>query len=383
MHSQFPDIDTEVATIAPTALKRRLDDGESVTLLDTRQPAAFETWRITHPNLIGVNVPFPAFLDETGTEPASAVPSGVPPDPLVVSCGKGISSQYVAAFLASNGRDVLALEHGIEGWAELNETRELSARVVQFHRPSSGCLAYLLIAGDEAAVVDPLRTFAGEYAAAAADRGATLRYAIDTHVHADHVSGIRAVANETGAEPVAPAGAVDRGLSYAAALVEAGDRLPLGETAVIAQDLAGHTTETTGYRFDDVLLTGDSVFLDGVARPDLEDQSRAEDAAGQLWETIQAIGEREDGLIIAPGHVGSATDPGSNDTYTARLAALRERLPAFGESRTVFVDRVTTGLPPRPANDRQIIAVNLGRETADAETAFELELGPSNCAAQA
>jgi Zn-dependent hydrolases, including glyoxylases len=216
----------------------------------------------------------------------------------------------------------------------------------------------------------------------AADHGATLRYAIDTHVHADHVSGVRAVASETGAEPVVPAGAADRGLSYAATLVEAGDHLPLGETAAIARDLSGHTTETTGYRFDDVLFTGDSVFLDGVARPDLEDQSRAEDAAGQLWETVQALGDRDSNLTVAPGHVGPATDPGPDDTYTAQLAALRERLLAFEESRAAFVDRVTTGLPPRPANDKQIIAVNLGRETADHGTAFELELGPSNCAAQ-
>ncbi len=383
MRTQFPDVGVEAPEITATELKRRLDGGEQLTLLDTRPAADVEAWQITHPNLTTVNVPFPAFLDTGGEGPAQTVPDRVPTaEPLVVSCAKGISSQYVAEFLASEGWDVLALERGMEGWAGLNEARELTPNVVQFHRPSSGCLAYLFVDGDEAAVVDPLRTFAEEYETAARDRGARLRYAIDTHVHADHVSGVREVAAATDAEPVCPAGAVDRGLAFEATLVADGDCLSVGKRTIEALGLPGHTTEMTGYRFDNVLLTGDSVFLDAVARPDLEDSSRAEAAADRLWETIQRLAGLDKNLIVAPGHAGPATEPAEDGTYGLRLETLRERLEAFEEPRAAFVERITTGLPPRPQNDERIIAVNLGQASADPEEAFELELGPNNCAVE-
>ncbi|PSP15247.1 MBL fold metallo-hydrolase [Halobacteriales archaeon QH_10_67_13] len=383
MREQFPDLGIDVPEIAPAELKRRLDDGEGLTLLDTRPAADVEAWQIIHPTLTTVNVPFSAFVGSDGA-PVQTVPDRVPAaEPLVVSCAKGISSRYVAEFLAGKGRDVLVLERGMEGWAGLNEARELTPNVVQFHRPSSGCLAYLLVDGDEAAVVDPLRTFAEEYETAARDRGARLRYAIDTHVHADHVSGVREVAAATDAEPIYPIGAADRGLAFKATLVADGDRLPLGERTIEALGLPGHTTEMTGYRFDDVLLTGDSVFLDAVARPDLEDPSRAEAAADRLWETIQRLTDLGENPIVAPGHAGPTTEPTEDGTYGLRLETLRAQLEAFAEPRAAFVERITTGLPPRPQNDERIIAVNLGRASVDPEEAFELELGPNNCAVEA
>lgn len=384
MRKQFPDVGSEAPEITATELKRRLDAGEQLTLLDTRPAADVEAWQITHPNITTVNVPFPAFLDAAGEGPAQTVPDGVPDaEPLVVSCAKGISSGYVAAFLAADGRDVLALKDGMEGWAALNEATELTADVVQFHRPSSGCLSYLLFDGDEAAVVDPLRAFADEYAAAAEQRGTRLRYAIDTHVHADHVSGVRDVAAATEAEPVVPAGATDRGIAFDARLLADGDRLPLGTRAIEVLGLPGHTTEMTGYRFGEVLLTGDSVFLDAVARPDLEDPSRAEAAAGQLWATLGALAARDDNPLVAPGHAGLTTDPAPDGTYSVRLGTLKTRLDAFDASREAFIERITTGLPPRPQNDERIIAINLGQAAADREEAFELELGPNNCAVEA
>jgi glyoxylase-like metal-dependent hydrolase (beta-lactamase superfamily II)/rhodanese-related sulfurtransferase len=384
MASQFPDLDESVQEIPAAELKRRLDDGEQITLLDTRRPADFEQWHITHPNLRTVNIPFTEFLDEHGTNPASEVPEGVPTEPLVTCCAKGISSLYVAEFLAREGWAVTGLADGMEGWARLNEAHPLDlgeqVAVVQFHRPSSGCLAYLLVAADEAAVVDPLRSFADDYRKAARDRGATLRYAIDTHVHADHVSGVRTLAERTDATPVMPAGADERGLAVDAELIADGDELPLGDRSIEAVGLPGHTTEMTGYRFGGALSTGDALFLDSVARPDLEDEDRARTAAGTLWETIQDLGSLSGDIVVAPGHVGPATAPADDGTFTARIGDLRERLVAFEAEKEAFVERVLDDLPPRPSNFERIIAVNLGRESASVEEAFELELGPNNCA---
>ena len=386
MQRQFPAVDVSVTEISSDDLKRRLDDGEEWTLLDTRRPDDFEQWTLSHPNLEVINVPFTEFLDETGQQPAKAVPDRVPAKRLVTCCAKGISSLYVAEFLADRGWDVLALEDGMEGWARLNETHPLETtgdvEVLQFHRPSSGCLAYLLVSGEEAAVIDPLRAFAREYDKVAREHGARLRYAIDTHVHADHVSGIREVAAHSDATPVLPAGAVERGLTFDATLVEGGERLTLGEREIEATALPGHTTEMLGYRFGDVFVTGDTLFLDSVARPDLEDEQRAKEAAATLWETLQRLSEVPGETTIAPAHVSPTTAPRADGTFTATLADLKRGLSAFGETQETFVERVVRDLPPRPNNFERIIAVNLGEETVTDGEAFELELGPNNCAVQ-
>lgn len=176
MPRSFPSLEVAVEQITAGDFKHRLDCGQTVTLIDTRRPEDFAEWQITHPNLTVRNVPFDAFLDHSGERPAPAVPGEVPEGPLVTSCAIGRSSFYVAQFLARQGYDAVALEGGMEAWAELNEQRQLrldDATVVQFHRPSSGCLAYLLVAEEEAAVVDPLRAFAGEYAAVAVRHSGT------------------------------------------------------------------------------------------------------------------------------------------------------------------------------------------------------------------
>lgn len=384
MSDQFPDLRASVREIGAGQLKSRLDAGADITILDTRRPEDFEAWTLSHPNVTNVNVPFTAFVDDG--EPADEVPDGVPDGPLVTCCAKGISSLYVAKFLAQAGWDVEALADGMRGWARLYESKPIAGIgdgvVLQYHRASSGCLAYLVVSGADAAVIDPLRAFATRYAEDAADHGATLRYAIDTHVHADHVSGLRDVATLTAAEPVLPAGAADRGLSFDATLLEDGDVLDVGTTSLDAVHIPGHTSEMMGFCVGDVFVTGDTLFTDSVARPDLEAGSEgAEAAAAQLWETLQDIAELPDGTVIAPAHTSPGVPPGDDGTYTARLGDLREVLDAFAQDRATFVEGTIADMPPRPNNYQEIIATNLGRESVDDDEAFELELGPNNCAA--
>lgn len=385
MQAQFPQLNQDIVEITPAELKRRLDDGERFTLLDTRRPDDFEAWQLTHPNLRAVNVPFTEFIDDDGT-PAETVPAGVPDERLVVSCGKGISSRFVTEYLVREGWDALALADGMEGWARLHEPRELTHTtagldVVQYHRPSSGCLSYLLYSGGEAVVIDPLRAFTTQYVRDARERGARLTYALDTHVHADHISGVREVAEESDALALLPAGATERGLAYDAQLLEAGETRAFGDHEIDVIALPGHTTEMLGYRVGDVFVTGDTIFLESVARPDLEDADAARDAAATLWDTLQTLRELPEELIIAPAHVSPTTAPGGDGAFTASLGSLLTSHTVFDESQDEFVERVVENLPPRPPNFEEIIEVNLGRETADSTEAFELELGPNNCAA--
>ena len=158
MTEQFPTVDAVVPEITASTLKARLDAGEHVVVLDTRRPADYETWHIDGDTVTPINVAFTAFMD--GDDPADGAPASfvdaLPDDydaPLVTCCAKGISSLYVAEFLAQAGREVEALDDGMRGWARLYEARAIEgantdgATVLQYHRPSSGCLAYLVVSG--------------------------------------------------------------------------------------------------------------------------------------------------------------------------------------------------------------------------------------------
>jgi len=197
---EFPTPAAEVESLTPAELKTRIDREEPVTVLDARTPGDFEEWHVDGPSVEIVNVPYYEFLGEAVDEELrSTVPEG---DPLIVLCAKGGASEYVAGRLIEAGRDVVHLEDGMNGWARLYERHEVTrydgpGTLYQYRRPSSGCLAYLLVSAGEAAVVDPLRTFTDRYRADADELGADLVYAFDTHVHADHVSGVRDL-NEAG-----------------------------------------------------------------------------------------------------------------------------------------------------------------------------------------
>lgn len=383
MNQEFPTIDAAVPAISGTELKRRLDAGDQLTLIDTRPPDNFQAWRLTHPHLETINIPFDRFLD--GSAPASTVPPAVPDGPLVVSCAIGISSTYVGKYLAARGYDVTVLEDGMEGWATVIERNEIptagNIRIFQYHRPSSGCLGYLLVTNGRAALVDPLQAFIDEYRSDLQEFDAELQYAIDTHVHADHVSGVQQLASMTDCRPVYPSGAVERGLASGGRLLGDGEVLYLGDEPIQAVSLPGHTTEMTGFKIGKVLLTGDSLFIHGVARPDLEDPDRARSAAKTLYQTLTELREYPDETIIAPGHAGTEDAPTDGDPATAPIGKLYDELPVLQLEEPQFLDRILSNMPPRPSNYERIIDINLGQETVSAEDAFELELGPNNCAA--
>lgn len=384
---EFPPPPVPVSSVSPGALKRRIDAGETVTLLDTRPADQYERWQVTGESVTSFNVPHTAV--EGGTVDDS-LREQLPTDRrLTAVCAIGKSSEYVAGVLAAAGYEVEHLADGMEGWARLYEAVEVSrytgpGRVWQYQRPSSGCLGYLLVADGEAAVVDPLRAFTGRYLADARERGAELSLAVDTHVHADHVSGLGGLV-ERGVTGVMPGPAADRGLvdPDRLTLLGDGDPLQVGGATVEAVHSPGHTTDMTALRVGNLLMTGDGLFIESVARPDLEDGDEgAPDAARQLYDSLERLLALPDGTLICPGHHGPTTDRAADGSYTARLGTVRE-LDVLSLSREAFVTFVLEDMPPRPANYERIIATNLGKQEVDDDEAFTLELGPNNCAASA
>ncbi len=384
----FPTPDVEVETTTPGALKDRIDAGEDLTLLDARMQSEYEEWHIDGESVTSINVPYFEFLDEEIDED---VLDEIPADSEVtVLCAKGGASEYVAGTLAERGYDVDHLEDGMNGWASIYEAVEITdyngaGTLLQYQRPSSGCLGYLLYDGGEAAIIDPLRAFTDRYLDDAEDLGVDLQYALDTHVHADHISGVRELDND-GVEGVIPEAAVDRGVTYADQLTTAedGDSFELGDATIETVYTPGHTTGMTSYLVDGSLLaTGDGLFIESVARPDLEEGDEgAPDAARMLYESLQErVLTLPDETLIGGAHFSDAAEPAADGTYTALIGELVANMDALTMDEDEFVELILSDMPPRPANYEEIIATNLGQNAVDDNEAFALELGPNNCAA--
>jgi hydroxyacylglutathione hydrolase len=179
-------------------------------------------------------------------------------------------------------------------------------------RTETGCATYMVGALDsgECAVVDPLWDIA-PYLRMAAHRSSRIRYVIDSHTHADHVSGARRLAAATGAELVLPEGA---DVAYQASRVRGGDRVRLGEVSLDILHAPGHRPEqinvlvTDHSRSEDpwCLLTADFVLVGDVSRPDLA--QRGDEGARILFDvTIPRLGALPDFVEIYPGHVAGST----------------------------------------------------------------------------
>ncbi|MFC4249011.1 MBL fold metallo-hydrolase, partial [Natribaculum luteum] len=282
-------------------------------------------------------------------------------------------------------------EDGMNGWAAIYEAVEVAdydgpGTLVQYQRPSSGCLAYMVYDDDEAAVIDPLRAFTDRYLEDADELGVDLTYAIDTHMHADHLSGVRALVEE-GVEGVIPQKSADRGATYTdiVTLAEDGDEFQVGDVTIEALYTPGHTTDMTSYLIGDSLLaTGDGLFTESVARPDLEEgDDGAPDAARMLYESLQErVLPLPDDTLIGGAHFSDAAEPADDGTYTAPIGQLEDEMEALSMDEEEFVELILSDMPPRPANYETIIPTNLGQNVVDDDDeAFSLELGPNNCAA--
>ena len=384
----FPTPDVDVDSVDPDSLKDRIDAGEDVTILDTRMTSDYEEWRVDGENVTSINVPYFEFLeDDIDDDVIDRIPDN---REVTVLCAKGGASEYVAGTLAERGYDVDHLEDGMNGWASIYEAVEVTGydgagTLLQYQRPSSGCLGYLLYDDGEAAVIDPLRAFTDRYLDDAAELGVDLRYALDTHIHADHISGIRDL-DDAGVEGIIPEAAVDRGVTYADDLTTAadGDSVQVGDATIDVVHTPGHTTGMTSYLVDDSLLaTGDGLFIESVARPDLEEGDEgAPDAARILYESLQErVLTLPDETLIGGAHFSDAAEPAADGTYTAPIDELVEEMDALTMDEQEFVDLILSDMPPRPANYEDIIATNLGQNAVDDDEAFTLELGPNNCAA--
>ena len=236
----------------------------------------------------------------------------------------------------------------------------------QFVADDLGCASYLV--GDEgagvAAVVDP--AFAIEqYPEEAARRGVRIVRTIETHTHADHVSGHGRLALEHGvAVSIHPAAEAE----YPHDPIEDGDEIELGDVVLRCIHTPGHRPEhcclavTDRSRGDEpwLVLTGDSLFVGDAARPDLAIEARA--GAEGLFHSLHRLLELEDGVEVYPGHVaGSLCGKAMSSKASTTMGFERRFNPALThDDVSLFVAESASISAPRPPNIERIVDLNRG-----------------------
>ena len=383
---------TMIKTITAEELADKIDDNEQFKLIDTRPENSFEAWHVRDAE----NVPYDPD-EELSEDQLDEVDTLVDSQPVVAICGKGLTSTPFAFEVDEHGYDdVSVVTGGMEAWSTLYEvvpietsSEDLIARQIQ--RRAKGCLGYIVGSkqADEAVVIDATRQ-TDQFKVVAQDAGLSIVHSLDTHVHADHISGSQTLASEIGVPYHLGEGASERGVEYEYEPLSDGETLDVGDVEIEVLHTPGHTSEMVNYLVDgEVLLTGDTLFVDSVGRTELQfGEEDASHGAGLLYKSLhETILNLPDDITILPGHLTITSDgryengsPG--EPLQARLGDLRDELDLLGLDREAFVKRLTENAPEKPPNYERIISINTGKEVVEDEgETTELELGPNNCAA--
>jgi glyoxylase-like metal-dependent hydrolase (beta-lactamase superfamily II)/rhodanese-related sulfurtransferase len=357
-------------------LRTMLAEQRPITVLDIRKAEDRAEWAI--PGSIHVDAYEALKAGDSDALAAAAIPPGVP---IVIVCGAGKVSITAMEQLSARGYDARSLVGGMKAWSLAWNSAtvpvpESAATIIQVRRTGKGCLSYLIGNEHEAVVIDAALP-PTVYRDIAAEHGWSITHVLETHVHADHLSRARLLADETGAILHVPA--QDR-VTFPFTPIHDGDMVTFGSSRLVALRTPGHTLESMSYLVDDAALcTGDTLFLTGVGRPDLEatgEQTRIR--ARLLHASLARLTALSPEMVILPGHT-SEPAPFDGRPIAATLAEVTERVAMLRLSEDAFLHAILARIPPTPPHHAQIVALNEAGELPAGDPT-DLEAGANRCA---
>lgn len=369
-------------TVTPTELFAEIENGHVPFMLDVRNPDEFANWQVEGSHPVDTrNLPVWRALDAVD-ELAETLP-----DNAVLICAHGNGSELIVDMLAERGKPTRNLEGGTQAWAQLLVPRRLPGLPEgltgwQIQRPAKACLSYLIgVPGHGCVVVDPAR-FPDPYVELATEHGMTIKYVVDTHVHADHVTGGPALADAVGATYSVPLEDTGGATPFPNDPLEDGQTLDLGpvQLEVLGIRMPGHTPGTTCLLVPGhALLSGDTVFVRGVGRPDLT--GKADELARELYHTVhEKLRPLDPATQVFPAHWSSADEVGDDGLVRTTMREVFESTLMNEEDLVRFVSEIVGSLPSAPSFYDTIREVNAGR-VVSVEEIEVLEIGKNQCAA--
>ncbi|MBI5675358.1 MAG: MBL fold metallo-hydrolase [Nitrospirae bacterium] len=367
----------DAKTISPAELKRRLDERKVEFLFDLRNEDEFKAWRIEgREDFPALNIPQVDFVGEE-----DLYMDRFPKDKEIIAvCAHGDSSRYSAELLTEKGFKAVNLEGGMDLWSEYYETHKVSDTplIYQIYRTARGCMTHIVVSGGEAFVIDANR-HVEKIIAFVDSLGAKITHVVDTHLHADHISGGIDLAQKTGApffmNPVDAEGATFKFEE----LID-GMEIKFGGNNFLAIQTPGHTLGITSLLLNGKhLFTGDTIMKTDMGRPDLG--GKAEEWSGMLYNTLfKKLKSLGDDIMILPSHADSIKEQDENGIVSLTLGGARRdsalfRLTDYKE----FINYILSSIEEIPKSYHEMRKANLGIIFPDEAKKKELEIGKNLC----
>ncbi|HET6769286.1 MAG TPA: MBL fold metallo-hydrolase [Chitinophagaceae bacterium] len=363
-----------IKEIDTNTLRTWLETGKVVSILDVRPIQERTEWFI--PGSVYYNA-----YDRLKANDPNAL-QGLHLDktiPIVTICAGGKTSLIAAEQLNEQGFEAYSLQGGMKGWSLSWNTAKLSFpdfEIMQFRRTGKGCLSYLVASNNEAIIVDASLPVEA-YEQLLTKEKLLLKHVIETHIHADHLSRSKQLAESNKATLHLPA---PNKVNFDFVAVTDTTVFQIGNISIRAIQTPGHTPESTSYLINNkVLLTGDTLFINGVGRPDLKaNNDEAIQRSKMLYQSLQKLLVLDERIIVLPAHTSQPVEFDNTPIQTT-IGNIKKNVAILQLKEEEFVNTILQRIPPTPANYLSIVEKNIKGDFSDINPA-DLEAGPNRCA---
>lgn len=363
-----------IPTMTADALREMLSTGQAINVVDIRPLEERAEWFI--PGSIHMDV-----YDQLKGNAITAM-NNVYFDksvPVVTVCAGGKTSVIAADILRQKGYKAFSLQDGMKGWSLAWNTayeKFEAFELWQIRRTGKGCLSYIIASGKEAIIVDaslPVEV----YAKLVNKHKLSVKYVIETHIHADHLSRSRELAQYLKAALYLP---IPNKVQFEFNPIVETTNLSIGSITVQPIPTPGHTRESYSFYVNGrVLITGDTLFINGVGRPDLKSTPEESlERACLLYQSLNKLLLLPDSVIVLPAHANKPVEF-DNLVVETTIGEARKKIAMLQMKEEEFVNSILQKIPPAPPNYLEIVEKNIIGSYADINP-VDLEAGANRCA---
>jgi glyoxylase-like metal-dependent hydrolase (beta-lactamase superfamily II)/rhodanese-related sulfurtransferase len=383
--------------IEPSDLKNKMDSGENIYILDVRTPEEYKSWKISYDKHVEPSlVP----LDKLSSDEQIR---NIPRDREVITvCSHGMRSKMAAEYLSQLGYNAKSIRGGMVAWNKINDLALIPSKadpnlkIWQIRRISKGCMTYLISYLNNAVVIDPPCSSAASIYEIAKKSNLRIKALIETHRHADHLSASMTLAKETGAilylsplEEYETEQTITNGLNIT--FLNDGQRIEISNGLTLdVIHTPGHTVGSMSFKLDALsdenehgnretfLFSGDTLFVDGIGRPDLHD--KVDEFSRTLFLTYKKLASLPDNAIVLPSHYSKSMK--HEDPIFGTIGDIKAYVKAFRMDEDEFINYVASSIPSQPMNYKRILRLNKDLLLCNNLHLDDLEAGPNSCGIQ-